>query len=458
MFLQSSLGIQVEKSQIAIVLARISLRGVHVSASETRAIDPDMPPKERGKYVAAQVNEFLGRSRVSPANIILGLPRESVILRNLTLPWAVKENLRATLSYEMEKYCPFTADDVYYDFQILGEDRKEGKLGILLCIARRDDVSPYFALKDLIGKGVREIGVSSMAIVNGLLDSQQNLKKQSFNLIYLAKEYVELGRVQDGLLVYSRIIDSHMNPQRGMDRLLKDFAQVQGTFGQKSDSEDVVICGPNADENLAGDISREGVNVVTLGTSPDNIHTKETLPAFGLALAGLKPTLNHTNLLPIELQKRPSKVPYYLMVILLITALLGGGAWWGSGIFQRRLYYEGLEREVDRMRSEAAKSVEVEKKCDGVGKSLADLSSRIAVKTPVLDILKELTERIPDNAWLTAFSFSKGKVTIRGYADTASELIPLLEASPLFRDVSFLSTIRKTRDGKEQFRIGFNVE
>jgi hypothetical protein len=36
-------------------------------------------------------------------------------------------------------------------------------------------------------------------------------------------------------------------------------------------------------------------------------------------------------------------------------------------------------------------------------------------------------------------------------------LIPLLAASPLLKDVAFLSPITKGRDGKERFRIGFKV-
>jgi len=36
-------------------------------------------------------------------------------------------------------------------------------------------------------------------------------------------------------------------------------------------------------------------------------------------------------------------------------------------------------------------------------------------------------------------------------------LIPLLAASPLLKDVAFLSPITKGKDGKEKFRIGFKI-
>jgi general secretion pathway protein L len=45
-----------------------------------------------------------------------------------------------------------------------------------------------------------------------------------------------------------------------------------------------------------------------------------------------------------------------------------------------------------------------------------------------------------------------------GYADSATELLPTLDESPFFREVAFLSTITKGKDGKERFRIGGKIE
>ncbi len=76
----------------------------------------------------------------------------------------------------------------------------------------------------------------------------------------------------------------------------------------------------------------------------------------------------------------------------------------------------------------------------------------------MMDILKDLSERIPKSAWVRKLNFSDKGMQVEGHADSASELISLLEASPLFKDVAFLSPITKDRDGKERFRIGFQVK
>nr|MDA8404588.1 PilN domain-containing protein [Desulfobacteraceae bacterium] len=76
----------------------------------------------------------------------------------------------------------------------------------------------------------------------------------------------------------------------------------------------------------------------------------------------------------------------------------------------------------------------------------------------MIEIIKELSNIIPQTAYITEFKFSGNKLGLYGMADSASELIPILEASPLFMDVAFLSAIHNSREGKEVFRIVCNIQ
>ena len=91
--------------------------------------------------------------------------------------------------------------------------------------------------------------------------------------------------------------------------------------------------------------------------------------------------------------------------------------------------------------------------CDRLEKRIDSLNA-LGAGPSVLEVLRDLSERIPDSAWLKGFTFSDKGVRLEGEADSASELIPLLDSSPVLRDVVFLSTITKTREGKDRFRIG----
>jgi len=64
--------------------------------------------------------------------------------------------------------------------------------------------------------------------------------------------------------------------------------------------------------------------------------------------------------------------------------------------------------------------------------------------------------------WLTRFSYSekKGKrqIDLSGFANAASEIIPILEESEFFEDVKFKSSIVKDKStGKEKFNLKATV-
>jgi len=69
-----------------------------------------------------------------------------------------------------------------------------------------------------------------------------------------------------------------------------------------------------------------------------------------------------------------------------------------------------------------------------------------------LPMLRELTEIIPGDAWITYLSFDAKGVELTGQAGAASTLIPLLENSPRLERVEFASPVTRGRD-REQFRI-----
>ena len=69
-----------------------------------------------------------------------------------------------------------------------------------------------------------------------------------------------------------------------------------------------------------------------------------------------------------------------------------------------------------------------------------------------LPVLRELTDLLPTDAWLTTVSLDQKGVELTGQAAAASALIPLLENSPRLERVEFASPVTRGRD-KEQFRI-----
>jgi hypothetical protein len=103
---------------------------------------------------------------------------------------------------------------------------------------------------------------------------------------------------------------------------------------------------------------------------------------------------------------------------------------------------------VEKMKEEIAV---IEKKIESVEKIKGGEIGK-------LELLRELTEIVPGDMWLTRFSYTeqKGKreVDLSGFANAASEIIPILEKSKYFEDVKFKSSIVRDRSTeKEKFNV-----
>ena len=83
---------------------------------------------------------------------------------------------------------------------------------------------------------------------------------------------------------------------------------------------------------------------------------------------------------------------------------------------------------------------------------LATIQSLESSSIRPLPVLRELTDLIPADAWLTTLSLDTKGVELTGQAGAASALIPVLENSSRFERVEFASPVTRGRD-KEQFRI-----
>ncbi len=79
----------------------------------------------------------VGQFDEAPHNWLL-LDGNTALRRTITVPQAAEENLRAVLGFEMDRYTPFTADQVCYDYRII--DRTGDNLLVELIVVRREQV------------------------------------------------------------------------------------------------------------------------------------------------------------------------------------------------------------------------------------------------------------------------------------------------------------------------------
>ena len=95
--------------------------------------DPEAPATARG-----QVSRLVSRFRRRSGRIVLELGEDQVLRRTVELPLAAGENLREVVSFEMDRYTPFVADDVLYDVRPLSADPDAQILTAELAVVHKD--------------------------------------------------------------------------------------------------------------------------------------------------------------------------------------------------------------------------------------------------------------------------------------------------------------------------------
>jgi len=72
--------------------------------------------------------------------VTLLLPPQAVLDTGVTMPAATEENLREVLAFEMDQLTPFTADEVYYGFEITERSPSKNSISLRLLVAPRTTV------------------------------------------------------------------------------------------------------------------------------------------------------------------------------------------------------------------------------------------------------------------------------------------------------------------------------
>ena len=112
----------------------------------------------------------------------------------------------------------------------------------------------------------------------------------------------------------------------------------------------------------------------------------------------------------------------------------------------------------------AARKDEV-RKTEDLKKQVEALTAEIKIirsfrdKPLTVNIVREVTSILPDKAWLTRLKVSEKQVDLEGFANSATELIPKLEASKYLSRAELASaTYRDQRTNQDRFVIKAEIE
>ncbi len=109
------------------------------------------PSDYESSHNSAGLHRDLTRHMSGSYQVFLCLAGDQTLRRIVQLPLAAAENLRQTLAYEIDRYIPFKADQIYFDHRVLDRDTAQSKLTIELVVAKQAVVDQSLARASLLG-------------------------------------------------------------------------------------------------------------------------------------------------------------------------------------------------------------------------------------------------------------------------------------------------------------------
>jgi Tfp pilus assembly protein PilN len=427
---------------------RLVAGAVHGKRFETFTVDSEQP--------AATLRAELNQRRLGIRTVALGLPRPVVTVKPIELP-DVGGELRDMVQFELERHLPFPSDDASYDFLALPSGSggpSTGNAARRVLIAAVDRKVVEGALR--LAEEARLRPVSLTVAAHDLLALVAPRQRGHIVWLHRTADSTSLVFLAAGQIVLSRSVptaeDGALAAEIQRSLAITRWAGVDAVWRSGD--------GDGATSPTESALTTFGSPV----TAPPYTSSARALlvqiddPAPGAAQLALAVAMASTrrvrplDLLPARLRPRRLTGQQLLAVGALAAAvILGIGALLVPG-----------HRENRRMAVINKRIVELDGPARAVEQTLQELERKRRLLTTIqslesatirpLPVLRELTDLIPSDAWLTTVSLDVKGVELTGQAAAASSLISVLENSPRFERVEFASPVTRGRD-KEQFRI-----
>jgi Tfp pilus assembly PilM family ATPase/Tfp pilus assembly protein PilN len=462
-YLKTSIGIEIGSADLTLASLQGNLSGE--TLSHFMHI-PDFRNRDAAE-LRQDIQVFLKNNVLGKDAIVVGIPPGDVLLRQLDLPAEVMDNIKQVIQYQVQSFEPTEEDSYYYDYSFLGRSPKNRRVSILLVMVRKNVLDEY--LQRLFDLGIQPAGVTcrSLALVNLFLHNRKNVQGKTHVLAHTASSRLELSILQNGIPVYTHEVAKGVN-QSWKDLIMEETSDAASRIRLDAESsiESFILAGEDSEAALTelketiGDCMLLKDAIAVKGNEQTAPYLQKAAGAIALAFTGL--TRKHPvkiNLIPAAFRFKQTRWAYATAAALglIIIALLAGLLLHGR--IQSRKMVEKLDNEIIQNKPKVDRVLELRTETEALANKIEYIEGLYRKQDRNLEVLEELTQILPSDTYLNSYVYRDGKVSIGGYSNSASDLILMLESSPLFKDVGQKgTTTRDQRTGKERFQIEATLE
>ncbi|MFQ5850847.1 MAG: PilN domain-containing protein [Candidatus Binatia bacterium] len=454
-----SVGLYVSRDGLFLVRMRKDFFRLSVIAAEAREITLKGDGDSRRQALTQAIRSLLPHFNPARDPVYVCLSLDQAIGCEVFLPQVAQENLQQVLGYEIERLLPFRRDEVYYDF--LPRGKRGDKIGLLLFTVPKRVLDEILDALSAFGVRPRGVETTATALSNYLLYCTGGITGPTvvFGQQNQAWEMVGLSMMTEGWTHKPEILITDWLPRanwvQGPGReLFHRFLRQSPRFFGWGDIQDFLLSVKGervkVEDLLALGRERLGENKGLV----DPFH----IPAVGAALRGLREATFPVNLLPAGGEEYKGRTLYRLNTILTVLLLIGLIVWGVSYPVRDEIRLRQLKREIGKLQPSVESLRREEEELNQQRKQISLLSGVRERKGEILHLLNELSRIVPNSAYLSHLRYRDGTIELRGSAENASNLVPLLERSRLFKNVGFNAPSNRGRDNRETFSLRAEIE
>lgn len=173
--------------------------------------------------VSQALLDALDEARTKTRNAAIAVSGNAVIIKVVQIPTTTEFDLEAQIAFEADQHVPFDIDDVYLDFQILGETEDDpANMDVVLVACKREVVDDYQLVLSESGLSTSIVDCTVFALENAVeetglhlvdstvVDAEEALEDEvegggdAYALVNIGANLVNVNILRDGQMAFVR--------------------------------------------------------------------------------------------------------------------------------------------------------------------------------------------------------------------------------------------------------------
>ena len=185
--------------------------------------------------VVSAIKEAVAKAGIKARDATISVSGREVIVKKVLLPKATPKEIADAIQLEAEHHIPFAIDEVFLDYQVVGETQTN--MDLILVAVKKSKVTEYFAVAEEAGVNPVIVDLDGFALQNQYELNAGDTGSDAVALIDIGASVMKTNVVRGGVSIFARDIPfgGHNYTQAIAQRLNLPFEKAEAAkLGQAS--------------------------------------------------------------------------------------------------------------------------------------------------------------------------------------------------------------------------------